>query len=870
MKKRIISMLLVMVMCLTMAFNLASCKDGEKDDLIIMTDALDGLFNPFFSTSAADGTIVSMTQIGMLSSKYVDGESIPAYGQDEATVALDFEEKQVGEDTVFTFVLKNGIKFSDGQPLTMEDVLFNLYVYLDPVYSGSSTMYSTDIKGLLAYRANDINANETTENLINNNAISRAQNRLNTIKSIYYDAIEEKLDKNAMASSMLTVDEMISAIKNYPVQNDSGYLDAISDPSQATQSLLDDYQLIRDYFREELESDYRSASEIDINEEPYEAHKEAFSDTVFLFMYTEGYVSVEYERKEGGGYDYTKIKSMTPSYDTNTINTQEKAIDYIFNDQIQSKLDAVVTWSLTADKILTDFTSEAKGVILKENSENSGTSVDKISGIVSLGHPVGDEPIIDSVTIGDNTYKVAHTHNEDGTPANEDEYDVLQITINGIDPKAKWNFSFSVAPQHYYGDDAVAPVNLANNQFGVIRNSFDFMKDVLQTPENNRLPLGAGPYKATNRTNDDNPSREEFYSDKMVYFKANEQFETVGEGLENAKIQKVRYLEVSAANAIGALKSGSVDYITPQYTKDNAAEINALTESNYDSLFTDQLGYGYIGVNASKVTNINVRKAIMCAMNTTLALDYYNAGTAEQIYWPMSKVSWAYPKADDDQKYNGHDYPQMDNKFDVDLAKENIAKYMSLAIDEGVTEADLKFTFTIAGSNLNDHPCYKVFRDAAKLLNETNYGFNITVKADQQALTKIATGSLDVWAAAWGSALDPDMYQVYHQDSQATSVKAWGYPYLKGSGGTAEEKEILQKLSDAIDAGRETYDQAARTEAYRTAMSYVLDLAVELPVYQRSTIYVYNTDVINPDSLPEEINPYSSPLDRIWEIELAN
>ena len=56
------------------------------------------------------------------------------------------------------------------------------------------------------------------------------------------------------------------------------------------------------------------------------------------------------------------------------------------------------------------------------------------------------------------------------------------------------------------------------------------------------------------------------------------------------------------------------------------------------------------------------------------------------------------------------------------------------------------------------------------------------------------------------------------------------------------------------------------------AMKLILDLAVELPVYQRSTVYVYNANVINSETMPKasEMNPYTSPLDRIWEIEFAN
>ena len=190
--------------------------------------------------------------------------------------------------------------------------------------------------------------------------------------------------------------------------------------------------------------------------------------------------------------------------------------------------------------------------------------------------------------------------------------------------------------------------------------------------------------------------------------------------------------------------------------------------------------------------------------------------------------------------------------------------------EAGVSAGDsaLSVTFTIAGSSLQDHPTYKVFRDAATLLNEL--GWDVEVVCDTQALTKINTGSLEVWAAAWSSALDPDMYQVYHKDSTATSTLAWGYNYIKTSG-SAEELSILNDLSDLIDEARETNDKAIRSELYQEAMEQILDLAIELPVYQRSVLYAYNSKVINSASMPveSEMNPYSSPLDRIWEIEFA-
>ena len=113
------------------------------------------------------------------------------------------------------------------------------------------------------------------------------------------------------------------------------------------------------------------------------------------------------------------------------------------------------------------------------------------------------------------------------------------------------------------------------------------------------------------------------------------------------------------------------------------------------------------------------------------------------------------------------------------------------------------------------------------------------------------------------------MYQVYHKDSTATSTKAWGYDWIKKSG-SSEEIEILNELAELIEKARETNNQVERAELYKDAMGYILDLAVELPVYQRDVLYAYNANVINSATINSEVNPYSTPLDRIWEIEFVN
>ena len=852
MAKRLIAMLLCICICVGMVSMMTGCKK-KVDAFVIMTEQLDGLFNPFFYTSANDGNIVAMTQISMLGADYEGGEVKVAYGENQAVVVLNYDEKHdaASNTTVYTFVLKNGIKFSDGQPLTMEDVLFNYYVYLDPVYTGSNTLYSTAIQGLNQYRTQQVSADSSTGDMIDQVASTRAKDRMNELVTLFNSQLK------ASSTKEVSKDAMTAAINKHSVT--SGYKKALSsNASEVTNKhLLADYERALELFREELENDYKSAQE-SYKEAPYKNHKE-FEDEIFCFMYTEGYVQVEYGEGANGKKDRNNIQKLTKSY-PDSIKSKDDAINYVFNDKISTKLNEILTYWATANTLLTEYTAKAKEVYLHENITGDTLVVPNISGLVSLGHT---NKAGSKIKVNGTEYTIASGHNADGTVSKSGEYDVLQITIDGVDPKAIWNFGITIAPQHYYGEGSKVGMDIANNKFGVEFASFKFMTEIIQSTRNIKIPMGAGAYKATDSQDSDNPSESSFYTDNVVYFKANNNFETVGAELNNAKIAKIRYQVVSSNNAIAALENGTVHYISPSLTTDNYEKLEKLAKKGMVTLSSDQLGYGYIGVNAAKINDPNLRKAIMSAMNTSLALDYYRAGTAEQIFWNMSTVSWAYPTGADATD-NGHDYPQM-GTWSNETAKANIKKYMQAA---GVAEGDskLKVTFTIAGSSLQDHPTYKVFRDAADLLN--SMGWNVEVVCDSQALTKINTGSLQVWAAAWSSALDPDMYQVYHKNSSATSTLAWGYNYLKNSG-TAEEKQTLNDLSKLIDEARATTDKTTRAKLYKEAMGYILDLAIELPVYQRDVLYAYNSKVIKSESVESDVNPYSSPLDRIWEIEFA-
>ena len=852
---------------------LVACADGaKKDSIVLMTEELSGLFNPFYATSGTDMDVVGLTQIGMLST---DENGNPVAGDDEATVVKDFEYVVSGSGdsakTTYTFVIKNGLKFSDGVPLTMNDVMFNIYEYLDPVYTGSSTMYSIDIEGLNQYRTQTNYAGDdgAAQTQISEQAAGAAYERILEMVSIYEE--NGRIGGSSSTSFSLDKDGMMEAIDEWTVSY--GYMNAVATTEEQEEMddddfraiLKKDYELIEKTFKEELEADLLAAKEsYDPTTAPYDKWKEEVSNEIFCFFLYEGYITPEYapDPENPGRDDLTVIEDFDNKSIVDNYDTVEKAIDRVYNDMMVNGLNTVLTARGTSGTLQTRYAGEATGIIVRNNMANDPNYVEgsllypNVSGIVSLGHTTDTA----KVTVNGNEYAVAQEHNEDGTPKNADEYDVLQITVNGTDPKAIYNFGFTVAPAHYYTADAANPngrkIDIAKNQFGVEYASSEFQTEGLQSLEHVELPVGAGPFKVTNRDNSDTPKGSEFWAANIVYYKANDNF------MFEVKADKLRMQVVSSTDAIPTLASGAVDYIVPQFTKDNADELKSMEDGGYRTMSTWQLGYGYIGINAGKVPNINIRKAIMSAMEVGLATEYYQAGTCVTIDWPMSNQSWAYPTdINGASKPNNVTYMQWNGEEE---AKEQIEDYMNAAgVSEGSSE--LKITFTIAGASITEHPCYRVFIQAQSILNEC--GWDVNVKADSQALTKLATGALEVWAAAWGSTIDPDMYQVYHMNSTASSTYAWGYREIKNDQVTyAVEYEIIRQLSAIIDNARETMERSERIPLYEQAMRLVLDLAVELPVYQRQELYAYNSNTVR--GFNEDVNPYTSPLEKVWELEL--
>ena len=857
--KKTLSILLQLTLLIGVVIFGASCKkcskcsknpekqyfDNENDPLVFSTQELDKVFNPFFSTSATDSNVVGMTQIGMLGN---DKNGKVTYGDNEAVVTKDLQivskgTEDVDQITTYYFVLKNNVRFSNGSYLTIKDVLFNLYVYLDPAYTGSSTIYSTDIVGLKQYRTQEATEKEQ-----------------NSFKEKFEIAADTRIDALIDAAAQIIDDHKEEKLTSEKFKE---YLEEYTSLS-AYANVVKDYEKAVVLFGEELETDFSNSIDtyediifVDENGKKYE---NLFTTNVEAFLYNEGYIT--WNKKEG------KLMSSLAN-DPATLKswTKEQAIQTIIQAKIPTAIEEIVSYWNTSVKLYDFLVNEAMEAYFKEHTDRQFPNIEGIKFANRTS----------AVTVNGVTYGPTQ-YNADGT-VKEGSYEVLSIEINNVDPKAIWNFAFTVAPMYYYSDaEHIAKFDFETN-FGVEYGSQTFMNEVVNSPDKVGVPVGAGPYAASKASGGfDDIKAGDFYSLGVVYFERNPYYI-----MGPAKIKKVRFQVVSASQMLNTLYNNEIDFAEPNAKPETIAELNSKADQGIGNKSIRTSGYGYIGINAGKVPDMAVRQAIMHSINTQECVDYYKT-TATAIHRSMSLSSWAYPTgATPYYPYIGGAVPEnldvvnpayreyvlgLGKKAGDKLSIEEQYAFIKQLVEDAGYELNsngvyykgthtLKYTFTIAGED-DDHPAWQAMFHASEILNKV--GFQINVTTDANALKKLSTGDLTVWAAAWGSTIDPDMYQVYHIDSEASSTLNWGYKQIKQNVGNkySEELKLINELSEIIDNARKTNDQDKRARLYSQALDIVMQLAIELPTYQRDDLFAYNTNKIDVNSLTPnaELSPF--------------
>jgi peptide/nickel transport system substrate-binding protein len=391
----------------------------------------------------------------------------------------------------------------------------------------------------------------------------------------------------------------------------------------------------------------------------------------------------------------------------------------------------------------------------------------------------------------------------------------VDIKLKGVNPAAIWELGdIVVAPKHYYCEDEPDGELIKGRLDGIRQRS--------------GKPLGAGPYIFHS------------YENNVVTLKANENYILGKPQTENIKV-----VTSNASNMLDAIMLSEIDIAHVPATEDNLikAEKNGLV-----AMTANFPGYGYIGINSANIYDVNVRKGLLCLMNREPAVNTYFGKLAEVIERPVSKSSWAYPE---------HAEPAYTYDPDQALAYFRSAGYEQTRVNgKTVLERDgvqLSLMAGVGGEGTMDHPAALVFTQMKTDLEEMGGRLEI-IDADMSVLVEgLYQGSWDLWAASWELAVDPNMSSRYVTGAEGN------YYGLSN----AELDLMLQKADS-------TANMEVRKELYRDAMELIMDEAVELPLYQRQNLLVYNPDVIHSKSMPGKISEYYNFFEEIHKICLLN
>ena len=798
--KKLLAMLLAAVMLLSVMGAVAETAD-QGTPLVVATSTLSEKFSPYFADTAYDQDVVNMTQASMMTTDRtggiiyngIEGETHAYNGTDytyygTGDLSVDFDEAT--NITTYTYKMREDLKFSDGEPMTIDDVIFNYYVFLDPAYNGSTTLNSYDILGLQAYRT---------------------------------QIPEASLDE---------VNAVIDAVKaagfDYTVQEGDPFTQEAYDAyyNKINELWASDVQGIVDYVYENYGPDYSEP----MLGKTYEEVGENDGLKVALGMMLWGFGSANDDltvMTASNGAEFNLAEEQYPTIEDYVAATKEAyAGDF---DAYAATESATGTTSDEANKALSDQ-------IVADLDIDVSAGVPNIEGIKRV-----------------------------------DDYTV-QVLVNGYSAPAVYSIlGLSIAPMHYYGDPE--QYDYENNKFG---HPFG---DLSLIQSKNAEPMGAGPYKFVK------------YENRVVYYEANENYYKGAPEIKSFQYKETQATEVATAVQTGTADGGEMTGSKSNFEMLRSFNDNGEVTGNVVTTYSvANLGYGYIGMNADTMNvagepgsdaSKNLRKAFATILSVyrDTAIDSYYGDAAAVINYPISTTSWAAPQATDEgykvafsTDVDGNDIytaeMTQEEKYDAALqAAIGFLKAAGYTFDEEsgkFTEAPegaaLSYEAIIPGDGTGDHPAFAILTDAKNALEQIGIELKINDPADSNVLwDALDAGTQNMWCAAWGATIDPDMYQVYHSSG------------IVGRGGSDSNHYHIQSdtLDQLIVDARQSDDQDYRKQVYKAALDEIIDWAVEVPTYQRQNIVIASSERVDIPTVTGDVTTFWGWLSEVETMKMV-
>ncbi len=754
-------------------------------------------FSPFFGDTAYDIDVANMTQISLLTTdrsggiieNAIEGETTIYNGKEylyKGAADTNVEYDEATDTTKYTATLRRGMKFSDGEPVTADDVIFTYYTYLDPSYVGSTTLNSYKIIGLKDYQTQT-----TTE-------------------------VYDKYLKMAQDIQAAGADHEWKEGDTWTKEQQDGYWALAKAGWEA------DIMSIRDF----MMANYIDSSTDIIGVDPEKVKADEGLQNAFAIAGWGFGEVVDGVLTTSDGVEF-KLDEKLPTFEDFVATVQAKyannVADYVAAGESPNSVDIV---GQTTDNFIKEWGPK--------DTEMGGQGVPNIAGIKKI-----------------------------------DDYTV-EVTTKGFEAPAVYNIlGINVTPLHYYGDKTM--YDYENNKFG-----FPF-GDLSKQESLTTTPMGAGAYKFVK------------YDNRVVYFEANEYYYR-----GCPKIKEIQFKETVSAEVASAVQTGAADAgeMTGSRSRfDEVAKYNGNGEITGPVITTskvDNLGYGYIGINAATVNVAGepgsdaskaLRKglATIFAVYRDVAIDSYYGEAASVINYPISNTSWAAPQpTDPDYKVAFSTDVDGNPIYTADMTQEQkyeAAKTAALGYFEkaGFTVtngkltaapegAALSYEIIVPGGGTGDHPAFAILTGAQEAFSAMGLDLKINDPADANVLwDSLDSGQQQMWTAAWGATIDPDMYQVYHSSN------------IVGEGGSDSNHYHItsETLDQLIMDARKSEDQNYRKQVYKAALDEIIDWAVEIPTYQRQNCIIFSTERINISTITPDITTFWGWMNDIELLEMA-
>ncbi len=303
------------------------------------------------------------------------------------------------------------------------------------------------------------------------------------------------------------------------------------------------------------------------------------------------------------------------------------------------------------------------------------------------------------------------------------------------------------------------------------------------------ISVSSGPYILTD------------YDEKEVHLSANEYY---NEG--ECEFRSLRFIDLKDKDPIKSISSGNVDVVSTLATTES---INKLSNKTVSYYVTNRNYYTSIFFNTRSL-DIEARKAIMCLCSSSITLESEIGPYYTRLYSPISIRYAESPHITEDKVFVESAY--------------NLHAHLSKTL------SNLKVYYCGTEDDLN----YIVLENLKNKLKEKGVTLDI-VLTDEPTLNKaIISGEADLWLENVDDGSTCDKYDYYN--SRGTLNK------------TALNNPSIDELTANIRTAVGFSNKKAMTEQL---MILVMSEMIEYPLYQLQRITVYNTEKINPDSIPE-------------------